>query len=80
MVLIKNENDYPTIKKQLEKMNLISQLLLFKNAAKYIDKPGVLSNILRGMSAKCNRDLYRLLQAQKIVHANTMAVGIDVVY
>jgi len=59
-VLIGNDKDHPKIKNRLDKMNIVSQFMLYKNIQKKVGVMGVITNLLRQVNAKCGLDLYRM--------------------
>jgi len=79
IVLVQRAEEKAVIKRCLDKLGFASQFLLQKNIQKKVGTMGVISNILRQMNAKTQRDLYRVDNIQKIKGKNTMVVGLDVV-
>lgn len=72
VVIIKNAQFKKEIKRELDSMGVPSQFILYDNARKA--KRPVISNLIKQINAKVQKDLYRLnLPYLK----NTMVVGVD---
>jgi len=78
-VLVQRDTDYIKAKKQLDNLGLVSQFMLKNNIRRIVGNLGPMSNVLRQVNSKTQKDLFRLNPSVKISQRNTMVVGIDVV-
>ena len=59
-VIIQRDTDYANVKKCLDNLGLVSQIMVEKNIKRIVNSLGPVSNILRQVNAKTYKDLYRL--------------------
>ena len=75
-VIVPKESDKPKVKKALDNLGVVSQFMYQRNINRIVDKMGPISNVLRQVVAKSQKDLFKMVTN---VRDSTMVVGIDVV-
>eukprot|EP00355_Strombidium_rassoulzadegani_P002716 CAMPEP_0168613156 /NCGR_PEP_ID=MMETSP0449_2-20121227/3304_1 /TAXON_ID=1082188 /ORGANISM="Strombidium rassoulzadegani, Strain ras09" /LENGTH=233 /DNA_ID=CAMNT_0008653777 /DNA_START=131 /DNA_END=832 /DNA_ORIENTATION=- len=78
-VIIQRDTDYSNVKKCLDRLGLVSQIMVQKNIQRIVNSLGPISNILRQVNAKTYKDLFRLEIKPSIANLNPMIVALDLV-